>query len=160
MLHLSRSLGAVRRFGLLGFGLLGFGLLGFGLLGFGRLGRTPRWPRAFPNYEVRRNGRNHAIKASGVLVRLAASLADSACHRYSRIEHTAGVKESLIHLLLLGAAPRSPDFSLRLKEQPLPAWYRAGLLTAIALLGGIPYVEELWRTLREAGPESSHPGDR
>ena len=145
MLHLSRSLGAVRRFGLLGFGLLG---------------RTPRWPRAFPNYEVRRNGRNHAIKASGVPVRLAASLADWACHRYSRIEHTAGVKESLIHLLLLGAAPRSPDFSLRLKEQPLPAWYRAGLLTAIALLGGIPYVEELWRTLREAGPESSHPGDR
>ena len=147
MLHLSRSLGAVRRFGLLGFGLLGFGLLG----------RTPRWPRAFPNYEVTRNGRNHAIKASGVPVRLAASLADWACHRYSPIEHTAGVK---IHLLLLGAAPRSPDFSLRLKEQPLPAWYRAGLLTAIALLGGIPYVEELWRTLREAGPESSHPGDR
>jgi hypothetical protein len=33
---------------------------------------------------------------------LAASLADWACHRYSRIEHTAGVKESLIHLLLLG----------------------------------------------------------
>lgn len=164
---------------------------------------------------------------------LAASLADWACHRYSRIEHTAGVKESLIHLLLLGemglpvlatvfleitspvillmiaaflihevttyadlriatrerevtpteqmvhsfmemmpligiwlvsmlreeelrallgAAPRSPDFSLRLKEQPLPVWYRAGLLAAIALLGGIPYVEELWRTLREASP--------
>jgi hypothetical protein len=29
-------------------------------------------------------------------------LADWACHRYSRIECTAGVKESLIHLLLLG----------------------------------------------------------
>jgi hypothetical protein len=172
---------------------------------------------------------------------LAASLADWACHRYSRIERTAGVKESLIHLLLLsemglpvlatvfleitspvillmiaaflihevttyadlriatcerevtpteqmvhsfmekmpligiwlvimlreeelrallGAAPRSPDFSLRPKEQPLPVWYRAGLLAAIALLGGIPYVEELWRTLREASPESRHPGDR
>ena len=61
---------------------------------------------------------------------------------------------------LLGAAPRSPDFSLRPKEQPLPVWYRAGLLTAIALLGGVPYVEELWRTLREASPESRHPGDR
>ena len=61
---------------------------------------------------------------------------------------------------LLRAAPRSPDFSLRLKEQPLPVWYRVGLLTAIALLGGIPYVEELWRTLREASPESSPPGDR
>jgi hypothetical protein len=33
---------------------------------------------------------------------LASSLADWACHRYSRIENTAGVKESLIHLLLLG----------------------------------------------------------
>lgn len=33
---------------------------------------------------------------------LAASLADWACHRYSRIENTARVKESVIHLLLLG----------------------------------------------------------
>ena len=174
---------------------------------------------------------------------LASSLADWACHRYSRIERTAGVKESLIHLLLLGemglpvlatvfleitspvillmiaafliheatvyadlriatrdrevtpteqmvhsfmemmpligiwlvsmlreeeltallgTADRSPDFSLRLKEQPLPVWYRAGLLTAIALFGGIPYVEELRRTSRVAssGQGSSHPGDR
>ena len=172
---------------------------------------------------------------------LASSLADWACHRYSRIERTAGVKESLIHLLLLGemglpvlatvfleitspvillmigafliheatvyvdlhianrdrevtpteqmvhsfmemmpliaiwlvsilreeelrallsAAPRSPDFSLRLKEQPLPVWYRVGLLTAITSFGGIPYVEELWRTSREASPGSSHLGDR
>jgi hypothetical protein len=33
---------------------------------------------------------------------LGVSLADWACHRYSRIEQTAGVKESLIHILLLG----------------------------------------------------------
>jgi hypothetical protein len=162
---------------------------------------------------------------------LAASLADWACHRYSRIERTAGVKESLIHLLLLGemglpvlatlyleitspiilmmgaaflvheatvyadlriavserkvtpteqmvhsvmemmplvgtwlvsvlredelrallgSSPRKPDFSVRLKEEPLPVGYRGDLLTAIALFGAIPYIEELWRTVRVA----------
>jgi len=165
---------------------------------------------------------------------LASSLSDWACHRYSRIERTAGAKESLIHLLLLGemglpvfatvfleitspvillmiatflihevtvyadlrialrerevtpteqmvhsfmemmpligiwlvsmlhgeelsallgTAHRAPDFSLRLKEQPLPVWYRVSLLTSIALLGGIPYLEELLRTSREASRE-------
>ena len=33
---------------------------------------------------------------------LASSLGDWACHRYSRIEKTAGVKESVTHLLLMG----------------------------------------------------------
>jgi hypothetical protein len=165
---------------------------------------------------------------------LSSSLADWACHRYSRIEETTGVKESLIHLLLLGemgipvlatafleitspviltmmgsflvheatvycdlriavaerevtpieqmvhsfmemlplvgiwlvsllreeelralvgTSARSPDISLRLKEKPLPIGYRAGLLTAIALFGGIPYIEELWRTARAAARE-------
>jgi hypothetical protein len=165
---------------------------------------------------------------------LAASLADWACHRYSRIEKTAGVIESLVHLLLLGEmgipvlatafleitspviltmfgaflvhevtvyydlriaiserevtpteqmvhsfmemmplvgiwlvsllreeelralignSARRPDFSLRLKENPLPIGYRAGLLTAIALFGGIPYMEELWRTARAPARE-------
>jgi hypothetical protein len=51
---------------------------------------------------------------------------------------------------LLGTSPRAPDFSLRLKEQPLPIGYRAGLVTAITLFGGIPYLEELWRTARAA----------
>lgn len=162
---------------------------------------------------------------------LAAALADWACHRYSRIEDTAGVKESLIHLALLGemgvpilatasleitspvilimisaflahevtvygdlrlaaaerevtpteqmvhsfmeiipligiwlasvlredelrallgAASRSPDFSLRLKEKPLSLRYHMALLTGMALFGGIPYLEELWRTARAA----------
>jgi hypothetical protein len=162
---------------------------------------------------------------------LASSLADWACHRDSRIEDTASVRESMIHLLLLGemglpvlatvfleitspiilmmiaaflvhqvtvhydlrvavskrevtpteqmvhsfmemmplvgiwlvsllredelrallgTSPRNPDFSVRLKQQPLPVGYRAGLITAIALLGGIPYIEELWRSARAA----------
>jgi hypothetical protein len=51
---------------------------------------------------------------------------------------------------LLGTSPRRPDFSVRLKEQPLPPGYRRGLLTAIALFGAIPYIEELWRTARVA----------
>ncbi|MBV8139123.1 MAG: diguanylate cyclase, partial [Deltaproteobacteria bacterium] len=49
---------------------------------------------------------------------------------------------------LLGVSPREPDFSIRLKEQPLPIGYRTGLITAIALFGAIPYLEELWRTAR------------
>ena len=162
---------------------------------------------------------------------LASSLADWACHRYSRIEKTAGVKESVTHSLLmgemalpvlatvfleitspvilmmvaallahevtvygdlriatakrevtpteqmvhsfmemiplvgiwlvsvlredelralLGTSSRAPDFSLRLKKQPLPISYRAGLITAVALFGAVPYAEELWRTLRIA----------
>lgn len=162
---------------------------------------------------------------------LAAALADWLCHRRSRIEETAGVKESLIHILmqaemgapilatvfleitspvillgiaaflihegtvhwdlrvaasrreitpteqivhsfmemmplvglwlvsmlredelraLIGISARSPDFSLRLKGDPLPATYRTALLGAIALIGGVPYVEELSRTARAA----------
>ena len=51
---------------------------------------------------------------------------------------------------LLGTSSRAPDFSLRLKEQPLPISYRAGLISAVALFGAVPYSEELWRTLRVA----------
>lgn len=166
---------------------------------------------------------------------LASSLADWACHRYSRIEETAGVKESLIHFVMLGemglpvlaaafleitspifllmisaflvheatvycdlrlatskrevtpteqmvhsvmemmplvgmwlvtllheeelralfgSARRSPDFSVRLKEQPLSVTYRVGLITALTLFGGVPYVEELWRTARVAAADN------
>jgi hypothetical protein len=40
------------------------------------------------------------------------------------------------------------DLSLRLRETKLPLWYRVGLLSAVALFNGFPYVEELWRSLR------------
>jgi hypothetical protein len=162
---------------------------------------------------------------------LASSLSDWACHRYSRIEDNAGVKESIMHWLLLGemgvpvlatmfleitspvilvmiagfaahevtvycdlrianaerdvtpteqmvhsvmemvplfgiwlvsllrrgelraligASARRPDFSIRLKEKPLPLSYRIALLSAMTLFGGIPFLEELWRTTRAA----------
>ena len=51
---------------------------------------------------------------------------------------------------LIRASARSPDFSIRLKEKPLPLFYRVGVLSAIALFGGIPYLEELWRTSHTA----------
>jgi hypothetical protein len=54
---------------------------------------------------------------------------------------------------LLGTSPRAADFSLRLKEQPLPTGDRAGLISAVALFGGLPYAEELWRCTRAAARE-------
>ena len=50
----------------------------------------------------------------------------------------------------LGNSVRHPDFSLRLKGQPLAAGYRAALLLAIAMFGGIPYLEELWGSTKAA----------
>jgi len=42
----------------------------------------------------------------------------------------------------------SPEFTLVLKENPLPIWYIAGLLSVIAIFDLIPFIEELWRGLR------------
>ena len=160
---------------------------------------------------------------------IAAGLADWVCHRATRIEDTAGAKESLIDLLMqaefgvpvlltlfceitppviasefaafvpheatvywdlkyttprreispieqqvhgylelvplvaitliavlhwpetkavFGFRDDPPDWSLRMRDKPLPLWYRAGLLTSVALFDALPYLEELWRTLR------------
>lgn len=51
-------------------------------------------------------------------------------------------------LALFGVGAELPDWSLRFKEQPLPASYVLPLLIAIALLQVGPYLEELWRGLR------------
>src|SRR3954468_12025742 len=40
------------------------------------------------------------------------------------------------------------DLSLRLRDEPLPLWYRVGLLISVALFDALPYCEELWRCLR------------
>jgi hypothetical protein len=40
------------------------------------------------------------------------------------------------------------DFSLRLKDEPLPTLYLSSVLIAVLLLNVIPFVEELWRALR------------
>jgi hypothetical protein len=59
---------------------------------------------------------------------------------------------------LFGFGARPIDLSLRLRKKPLPLWYRIGLLAGVGLFSGLPYVEELLRSLRATGgrlvPES------
>ena len=154
-----------------------------------------------------------------VPVWLAAGLGDYACHRVSRIEHTSGVKESLLHAAQLGSVgipalaalfleingavlafmlgalllhealaiwdvrfadtrrdispaeqhihgvlesvPRAAlvllailhwntlgSFGLGAKHQPLPGAYLAAVLAGMALLGVLPFAEELLRCWR------------
>jgi hypothetical protein len=52
---------------------------------------------------------------------------------------------------LFGFGPSSADFGFRLKSQPLPLGYIAGLLSATFFLNAMPYAEEMIRTLRHAG---------
>lgn len=52
-------------------------------------------------------------------------------------------------MALMGLGPEMPDWGLRLKEQPLPTAYVLGVLAAITLLQICPYLEELWRGLRQ-----------
>jgi hypothetical protein len=52
-------------------------------------------------------------------------------------------------LLGLGSGPA--DLSIRLKERPLPLRYIAADLGANLVFGWLPYLEELWRTLRASG---------
>lgn len=49
---------------------------------------------------------------------------------------------------LFGLGSSRADFSLRLKSQPLPPLYVAGLLSATFLLNAVPYAEEMIRTVR------------
>jgi hypothetical protein len=203
-----------------------------------------RLPLAPAQNSVSHSGAEQAARFSLLYllppVWLASALADWLCHRRSRTEETAGVKESLIHILLLAemglpvlavllleitspvlllmiaallvheatvycdlrlavsrrevrpieqmvhsfmeimpllgvwlagvlreeevrallsGAQRTSDLSLRLKDEPLPVRYRAVLLSAITLLGGVPYSEELWRTARASasGPAGAQP---
>ena len=51
-------------------------------------------------------------------------------------------------LALVGLGDAEPDWSLRLKEPPLPLGYVFSLLSAVVLLELLPYGEELWRTWR------------
>ena len=57
---------------------------------------------------------------------------------------------SVIHRDQLGAVVRSAtaDWSLRLKDVPLPPGQVIAIVVAGAVLVGIPFVEELWRGLR------------
>jgi hypothetical protein len=48
---------------------------------------------------------------------------------------------------LFGLGTGPIDWSLRLRKNPLSLRYRIGLLTAVTLFNGIPYIEELWRGL-------------
>lgn len=49
---------------------------------------------------------------------------------------------------IVGAGPEPFDPTLRLKEDPLPIGYVTGILLAISLFNGFPYLQELWRGLR------------
>ncbi len=52
-------------------------------------------------------------------------------------------------LALVGRDQHRPRFALRAKRRdPLSASARVGLLTAVALFGVLPYLEELWRCWR------------
>ena len=51
-------------------------------------------------------------------------------------------------LAMAGIGKEKPDFRLRLKSEPPPPAYVAGLLAAVTLAIGIPYAEELIRCLR------------
>ena len=50
-------------------------------------------------------------------------------------------------LSLIGKAPF--DAGLRWKEPPLPIGYVLGIIVAVLLFNGLPFLEELWRGLRE-----------
>jgi hypothetical protein len=63
------------------------------------------------------------------------------------LSHISILKEAELRALV-GISSRAPDFSLRSKSEPLPEGYRVALLGSIAVFGGIPYFEELWRTAR------------
>ena len=65
---------------------------------------------------------------------------------------------AVIHRDQLGAIVRSgsADWSLRLKDAPLPLEQVLGILVGGALLVGIPIVEELWRGVRASRRGAVH----
>ena len=52
---------------------------------------------------------------------------------------------------LFGLCPERADLSIRRKEQPLPTRFIAADLGSDLLFAVLPYLEELWRTLRASG---------
>ncbi|HYH38855.1 MAG TPA: hypothetical protein VD860_11585 [Azospirillum sp.] len=54
-------------------------------------------------------------------------------------------------MAMVGAGDRPADWSLRLKEDPLPTGYVISVLAAVALFNGLPYLEELWQDIRANG---------
>lgn len=51
---------------------------------------------------------------------------------------------------IVGAGPEAFDASFRLKADPLPMGYVAGILLLISLFNLLPYAQEFWRGLRVA----------
>lgn len=64
----------------------------------------------------------------------------------------AGLLVATLHwpqlLALFGAGDEPARFTLELKREPLPVPLVLGVVAAAALLELLPYLEELWRTLR------------
>ncbi len=63
-------------------------------------------------------------------------------------------------LALFGIGDAAPDWSLRLKPDPLPAGYVAILFCALVLFELLPYLEELYRGLQANGGELVPPPAR
>ena len=90
-----------------------------------------------------------------------AGVLDWTLHRQQRIELTAGLKESALHLVMIAAVgsgllaalmlqTEPPDWSWRWAESPPPAAYVGTLLAAALVLNILPFAEESWRCLRAA----------
>ncbi|HYG90291.1 MAG TPA: hypothetical protein VD978_28995 [Azospirillum sp.] len=54
-------------------------------------------------------------------------------------------------MAMVGAGDRPADWSLRLKEDPLPTGYVVATLAAVVLFNALPYLEELWQDIRANG---------
>lgn len=57
-------------------------------------------------------------------------------------------------LAMVGQGDRPADWSIRLKDDPLPGGYVVATLAAVALFNGLPYLDELWQDIRANGLRS------
>lgn len=57
-------------------------------------------------------------------------------------------------IALFGAGDSPAEFSLRLKEEPLPLWYLFTVIGVAIFLEFLPYLEELMRGMKEKGNSS------
>lgn len=81
---------------------------------------------------------------------------------YPREQHTHGYMQTIpfdivammacLHpeqsLALVGMGPEKADFKLRLRKAPIPLKEFAAVVACMALVSGLPHMEELWRCYR------------
>lgn len=83
-------------------------------------------------------------------------------HVHGVLEMTPAIAVAVIAILhwqhflaLFGVGEAS--FALEFKREPLPTWYLAVVMLAVAICGVVPYAEELLRTARAAAAAGSPP---